>query len=370
MPQAVVGDGFFELGHKGHTLGARADEAHVALQDIPDLGQLVYAHLADELAELCYARIMGAGPYCSVLFGIGAHGAELVDREFLFKKAHAILFVNDRAGRFQPHHNGRQQHDGCCGNEEEQGNQHVQRALEPAQRATRVQRKTLGLQQPLIVDLRERQALHHVLVKTADIHHHAAAQLCFQKVMGNVVVNGRIGQQKDHGRLFFFGNVQCHEGGTKARPGIRPLITLAHIAKNLGLGQAFCEQLAHLACAVHPYQQNAQRVGKPFGVEVVNPAPAQRKGQRKGKKHGHGFAVKTPVLKGIRSGSRRNNAEQTGYQHPPHGFLEVLVAHAVRIEDVKEEHVKEDGKERSSRIVVENAQIGFDRQKAGNAESQ
>ena len=68
-------------------------------------------------------------------------------------------------------------------------------------------------------------------------------------------------------------------------------------------------------CAAEPTQFNgrslvqiAQALAAPFGIEVVNPAPAQRKCQRKGKKHGHGFAVKTPVLKGIGCSSRRDNA--------------------------------------------------------------
>ena len=135
MAQAVIGDVLLELLHEGHAFGTGTDEAHVALDDVPDLGQLVDAHLADELAHAGHAGVVGGGPDGAVLFGVGTHGAELVDREFLFIQAHAILTVDDRARRFQTDQQGGDEHDGRGRDEQHQGQEQVEGALQAAQAA-------------------------------------------------------------------------------------------------------------------------------------------------------------------------------------------------------------------------------------------
>lgn len=90
-----------ELLDEVRALGARADEAHVAVEDVPDLRQFVEAGGADEGADARDARVvvgreLRAGEFLSV----DAHRAELVDLVGLAEATGADLAVEGRAAVF------------------------------------------------------------------------------------------------------------------------------------------------------------------------------------------------------------------------------------------------------------------------------
>lgn len=91
---------------------ARADEAHVAADDVPELRQLVEAGLAEEGAELCDARVVlelevrfpllaGLGVLPEVLLkgllGVWDHGLELIARKEPAIFADALVGEDDMA---------------------------------------------------------------------------------------------------------------------------------------------------------------------------------------------------------------------------------------------------------------------------------
>ena len=85
-----------ELG----TLRARADEGHLAGEDVEELRELVDGGFPDEAADAGDARVAWDGPaLLFVRFGLLHHGAELIHHERLVVKADALLLEDDRARR-------------------------------------------------------------------------------------------------------------------------------------------------------------------------------------------------------------------------------------------------------------------------------
>jgi len=106
--------------------GAGADDAHLALHHVPELGQFVEAGLADEatdagdagvVLELEVAVPFGAGvgvffeQFLEHLLGVGHHGAELVALELAAVAAQALVAVDDLLAGGQAHQHGHRQHD-------------------------------------------------------------------------------------------------------------------------------------------------------------------------------------------------------------------------------------------------------------------
>ena len=118
-----------------------AHQAHIAPEDIEELGQLVDTGLADELAHLGDAGIVLHLEHEAVHFVPGhqlflpllrvhIHTAELVDIEHTAVAAHTALFEDQRAGAFQLEGDG---HDGNDGDAEDAAHQtahNVQHPLE------------------------------------------------------------------------------------------------------------------------------------------------------------------------------------------------------------------------------------------------
>lgn len=85
-----------ELG----TLRARADEGHLAGEDVEELRELVDGGFPDEAADAGDTRVAWDGPaLLFVGFGLLHHGAELIHHERLVMKADALLLEDDRARR-------------------------------------------------------------------------------------------------------------------------------------------------------------------------------------------------------------------------------------------------------------------------------
>ena len=78
----VHGDFILEVVHIERNLGARSDKAHVALEDVDQLRQLVDGEFPDKCAELSAPGVVLRGPG-GVLFRAVAHGAQLVHGEYL-----------------------------------------------------------------------------------------------------------------------------------------------------------------------------------------------------------------------------------------------------------------------------------------------
>ena len=90
---------FFVLGGDLRALGAGAYDGHVAFQDVQELWEFIEADSADEAADACDAGIVLAGGESryTVLFGIHAHTAEFVDREYFPVFGETVLLVEGGA---------------------------------------------------------------------------------------------------------------------------------------------------------------------------------------------------------------------------------------------------------------------------------
>ena len=94
MPGRVGGHTLRYLVDVILALRTRADYAHVTLNDIPELRQLVDAVLAQETSYSSHTRVFVAGELWSiVLLGILHHRAEFVDVERHIMIAHTFLAV-------------------------------------------------------------------------------------------------------------------------------------------------------------------------------------------------------------------------------------------------------------------------------------
>lgn len=90
---------FFVLGGNLGALGAGSYDGHVAFQDVQELREFIEADSADEAADGGDAGIVlasGESRY-AVFFGIHAHTAEFVDREYLPVFGETVLLVEGGA---------------------------------------------------------------------------------------------------------------------------------------------------------------------------------------------------------------------------------------------------------------------------------
>ena len=109
----VVGDLLVQRADELGPLRAGPDNRHLALEDVEELRQLVEADRADDAAHRRDARVVFLRPDgAGADFGIGAHGAEFVDREQRAIQADARLAVEHRARRGEPDRQRGEQHEG------------------------------------------------------------------------------------------------------------------------------------------------------------------------------------------------------------------------------------------------------------------
>lgn len=131
MAVGVLGVLRGELLDEVRALGARADEAHVAVEDVPDLRQFVEAGGADEGADARDARVVvGRELRAGVLLGVDTHRAELVDLVGLAKAASADLAVESRATVLELDSDSNRHHEGQCDDEGDTGKHDVDGALD------------------------------------------------------------------------------------------------------------------------------------------------------------------------------------------------------------------------------------------------
>lgn len=115
-----------ELG----TLRSRADEGHLAGEDVEELWELVDGGFPDEAADAGDARVARDGPaLLFVGFGLLHHGAELVHHERPVMKADALLLKDDRARRGELDEDRDDEHDRAEEDDADEGTADVDGAL-------------------------------------------------------------------------------------------------------------------------------------------------------------------------------------------------------------------------------------------------
>ena len=129
MAQHVERHAPAELVHELRQLRARAHQAHIAPEDVEELGELVDGVAAHKGAEGRAARVARHRPAVGLAV-VQAHGAELVHVEALAIAPHALLLEDDGAGRGKLCADDRHEHDGRGEHDEDGRAQHVHRALD------------------------------------------------------------------------------------------------------------------------------------------------------------------------------------------------------------------------------------------------
>src|SRR5215203_5538014 len=77
MPLFVEGNFLGKLGDEVRPFRTWSDKAHLALQNVPELWNLIYSNFAYDLANTRRPRVAFAGPNWSILFGVNSHRAKL-----------------------------------------------------------------------------------------------------------------------------------------------------------------------------------------------------------------------------------------------------------------------------------------------------
>ena len=112
----VEGDLFFELGGEFGLLGAGPHDAHLAPEDVPELGYLIEAELAEDGADRGYEVGIVIGEAGFRVFAV-FHGAELVHCEGFAAKSRAGL--TEEHGESGVYDDGRNNDDGHEGTEDQ-----------------------------------------------------------------------------------------------------------------------------------------------------------------------------------------------------------------------------------------------------------
>ncbi|MNH09143.1 hypothetical protein D3C79_685870 [compost metagenome] len=106
----IKGDLPLELVDKGTLFRPRPNQAHVPLEDIEELRQLIDAQLADHLAHAGDTHVTVLGELSSSLFRVLAHAAELIDTKIFIPLADTILQEHHGTRALQLYQHSRYQH--------------------------------------------------------------------------------------------------------------------------------------------------------------------------------------------------------------------------------------------------------------------
>src|SRR5260370_29228764 len=112
MPLFVVRNLLRKLSHEVWSFGPRADKAHLATQDIPELRNLIYANLAYDTAHARGSIVVFTGPHWSCLLSINSHRAKLSQHKVVAVLADTFLLVEHRAARIEFDEDRRDSHYG------------------------------------------------------------------------------------------------------------------------------------------------------------------------------------------------------------------------------------------------------------------
>ncbi len=130
MAFGIIAQMLFQILDELAAFGARADEAHFALQHGPGLRQFVDPQFAQPIAKPGDARIVLFRPdRLSIDFRIGPHGAQLHDPEFLAEQADTLLPVESRPLAVQLHQYRRDQDDRAGQRQQQRTGQNIEQSL-------------------------------------------------------------------------------------------------------------------------------------------------------------------------------------------------------------------------------------------------
>ena len=111
-PPSIAGDLALELIEEDRPDGPRPDQAHVALDDVEELRQLIELPLLEELADRRIDRIpFREEARADLLLGIHLECAELEDVEDALVLAHPLPAIEDGAAAAELDAEGDEQHD-------------------------------------------------------------------------------------------------------------------------------------------------------------------------------------------------------------------------------------------------------------------
>ena len=129
-PQIEIRHGLAVGGGDLGTLRPGTHHGHIPHEDVPQLGQLVQANLADEAANGGNAVVLvtGAEPGHPVLFGVLPHGAELQNFELFSVLGETGLLIEHGTPVIQVDGQAGDQHDGA---QQQQGDAGAQQVEEP-----------------------------------------------------------------------------------------------------------------------------------------------------------------------------------------------------------------------------------------------
>src|SRR5882762_4929035 len=113
-----------------HGVGARADDAHAALEHVEKLGQLVERELPQKRAETGYAPVVARGLLDDISIFEHGHRAELVDDDLLAVESVAALLEQRRPGRAQLYADCNDEHEGQYQGEDRRCKDDVAHALD------------------------------------------------------------------------------------------------------------------------------------------------------------------------------------------------------------------------------------------------
>lgn len=189
MAIGVFGVFFFELFDEVRPFWSRANEAHVAVEDIENLRQFVQAGGADEFADFGNARVvvcrqLGTG----VFLCVDAHGAEFIDLVFLAKATDADLAVEDGAAvaEFNSQGNGNSERQGTDGSHA--GHDDIDSALNGPLFYAEAQ--ALGPEDRDVVDFLQHCTIAENFVRTGD-------DVWLDFLICTIVDNIRLGRNRD-----------------------------------------------------------------------------------------------------------------------------------------------------------------------------
>src|ERR1044072_8262336 len=107
MPLLVERNFLGQLGHKMRPLGSWTNEAHLTLQNVPELGNFIDSDLANDATHARRTIVFLAGPNRTCFFSINTHRAKLCEDECAAVLADSFLPVKNRASRFELDQHGR-----------------------------------------------------------------------------------------------------------------------------------------------------------------------------------------------------------------------------------------------------------------------
>src|SRR6516225_4619247 len=108
MTKGVIGDLFIQCLHKKCTLGSWSNQAHLSLQYVDHLWNLIDSQFSNNFTYASYPRIIFRSPNrTDICFRTFRHRAKFIYSEWLFVPPHSFLTIEYRTRTIQFDSDGR-----------------------------------------------------------------------------------------------------------------------------------------------------------------------------------------------------------------------------------------------------------------------